>query len=155
MVMRVAPVPHFWAGVGFSMIGDMDQSIEVSFKVKYRRLEQEEYEALLARVHASRRSAMAAQVKDLVTVAGEGQAEDAAADSAKPITDMEVIEYVVLDWDDVVGDNDEKLPFTRDNLALTLRALGCKAAIVKRFFDLHGKELEKNFAPRPATTSVA
>ncbi len=154
MAMRIAPVPHFWAEVKFSMIGDLDTSIEVSFKVKYRRLEQEEYEALLARVHASRRAPLA-PLGDAVAVAREGQPEAADAGRGKPITDLQVIEEVVLDWDEMLGDNDEKLPFTKDNLALALKALGCKAAIVKRFFELHGKELEKNFAPRPATTSGA
>lgn len=151
MAMRIAPVPHFWAEVKFSMIGDLDQSIDVSFKVKYKRLEQEEYEALLARVHASRLAVFASGAG--LPAKAAAAAEGATAEAVKPITDLQVIEQVVLDWDEMLGENDEKLPFTKDNLALALKALGCKGMVVKRFFDLHNKELEKNFARPPATTS--
>lgn len=148
MAMRIAPVPHFWAEVKFSMIGDLDQSVEVSFKVKFKRLDSAEYEDLMRRVHAARLAAIAPPPAP--TPASDGSVE--AAPPAT-FTDQQVIDEVVLDWDDVLGDDDQKLPFTRDNLERALKALGCKAAIVKRFFDLHSKELEKNFARPPATTS--
>lgn len=147
MAMRIAPVPHFWAEVKFSMIGDLDQSIEVAFKVKYKRLEASEYEDLMRRVQAARLAA-------ITPPPPSPPGSESAADSAqRTFTDQQVIDEVVLDWDDVLGDDDQKLPFTRDNLERALKALGCKAAIVKRFFDLHSKELEKNFARPPATTS--
>lgn len=158
MTMRIAPTPHFWAEVKFFMLGDLDTSIEVSFKAKYKRLEQEEYEKLLTRVQAARLAALTNlpgyQAAASVAVGKEGTPADATPGDAKPITDLQMIEEVLLDWDDVVGDDDEKLPFTKDNLARTLKALGCKAAICKRFFDLHNKEQEKNFARPPATTSA-
>jgi hypothetical protein len=162
MAMRIAPVPYFWAEVKFSMIGDLDVPLEVSLKVKYRRLEQEEYEALLKQVQAARIAALTSAsgaARDLIGAASEpGPAPEAPAAEGAPaatkhVTDREIIDRVVLDWDDVLDDNDQKLPFTKDNLERALTALGCKASIVKRFFDLHTKELEKNFAPRPATTS--
>ena len=159
MAMRIAPVPHFWATVTFWMIGDFEQSIECSLKVKYKRLEQEEYEKLLQRVQAARVSAiLRASSPDAaapVAISEEKKPEDSVEGSAQPITDLQVIDQVMLDWDDVVGDDDAKLQFTKDNLASALKALGCKSAIVKRFFELHNKELEKNFARPPATTSAA
>lgn len=149
MAMRIAPVPHFWGEVKFSMIGDLDQSVEVSLKVKYRLLEQQAYEDLLGRVHAGRLAA----IRGATGLEPEPQPQDGAAAAPQPITDREVVDMVMLDWDDVLGDDDQKLPFTKDNLERALGALGCRAAIVRKFFEVHAKELEKNFAPRPATTS--
>ncbi len=157
MAMRIAPVPYFWAEVKFSMIGDLGQSVEVSLKIKYKRLEQQEYEQLLKRVQAARLAAITAVSKALAkTPAAEGGEEapaQPAAEAPEEFDDQKLVAEVVLDWDDVLGDDEQKLPFTRDNLARALKALGCRAAIARRFMELHQEEQEKNFAPRPAITS--
>lgn len=158
MAMRIAVVPYFWATVAFSMLGDDDKSIDVSFKAKFKRLTQEEHEAMLERVQTARLDALTKMRLPLGIAAQDvliGQEpKDAASEGQKPITDREIIDLVLLDWDEVLGDDDQKLPFNKDNLDRLLKALGCRAAIVKRFFDLHQKEQEKNFAPRPATTTA-
>lgn len=146
MALRLALAPYFWAEVKFSMIGDNDTSVDVSFKAKFRRLEQEAYEALMKRVGALRLQALSST---------EAQPEEAtdAPEAPKPITDREIVDMHLLDWQEVLGDDDEPLPFTKDNLDRVLKTLGCRSAIVMTFIQRHQKEIEKNFA-RPSGTST-
>jgi hypothetical protein len=153
MAMRISPVPHFWAPVAFTMIGDNGQSIDVSFQGKFKRLSQKQYEHLMARVHATRTESI---TKAIGITAGEQPAAEGGGAEAppKPINDHEIVEQVLIDWKDMLGDDDQPLAFTSDNLERALDVLGCRAAIVKTFFDRHNKEHEKNFALPSATTSA-
>jgi hypothetical protein len=144
MALRLALEPYFWAAVKFSMIGDNDTSLEITFKGKFRRLEQEAYEALMKRVNATR-------MKALTTAAA--MAETEPDDAPKPITDREIVDMALMDWQDVLGEDDQPLPFTKDNLNRVLKTLGCRSAIVMTYIELHQKELEKNF-DRPSGTST-
>jgi hypothetical protein len=168
MAMKVALVPHFWAQVTFPVLTDCgddgaEQFLDVSFRVKYKRLDETEYTALLQRVQATRMEAM----RKLTSMQGMEQLPQTAAPSSEevdatvkeqkdltpqPIDDRQIIDQVMLGWDQVLGDEDQALPFNPDNLSRTLATLGCAGAIVRRFLDLHQKVAEKNFA-RPSVTS--
>ena len=158
MAMRIAPVPYFWALVTFSMLTDSDSAeekfVDVSFRVKYKRLDQDEHETLMRRVQVARLAALT-QIHGVVGEAAQMLTDEPAiAGDAPNITDREIIDQVMLDWDDMLGEDQQKLPFNKDNLERALKALGCRAAIVKRFFDMHGKAQEKNFARPPSTSSA-
>lgn len=153
MAMRIAPVPYFWAEVKFPMLADCDakgveQFVDVAFRVKYKRLADEEYQTLLKRQYAQQLAALQQFVP-----AGMETGDAPKAAQVEPITDREVIDMVVLDWDQMVGEDDKPLPFNKDNLDRALMVLGCRSAIVKRYFELHKKEAEKNFA-QPSVTST-
>ena len=152
MAMRIAPVPYFWAEVKFPMLADCDangveQFVDVAFRVKYKRLTDEEYQTLLKRQYAQQLKTFS----DLMPAAGQDAPK---MPDVEPITDREVIDMVVLDWDQMLGEDDKPLPFNKDNLERALQTLGCRTAIVKRYFELHKKEAEKNFA-QPSGSSTA
>jgi hypothetical protein len=149
--MRIAPVPHFWETVSFTMPGDFGKPIEASFKAKFLRLEQDKFEELMARINAARVSAIAGGDTFITEVAGEAPAD---ATGPKRITDQEVVDNHLLGWDDVIGDDDAPLPYTKDNLARLIQAnLGCRAAIVRTYINAHFKAPEKNSAQPPGSST--
>lgn len=154
MAMTVSPVPFFWANVEFDIPGDFGTRLKVSFQAKYRRVEQEEYEALMRRLQAARvvafREQLDADSAALVTLG------DAPADSqsAPRLTDREVIDKYLLGWgSDMLGDDNQPLPFNPENLARVERILGCRAAMSRTFFEAHHQAPEKN-SETPSDTST-
>jgi hypothetical protein len=143
MSFKLAINPFFWAPVALSLVGDMGERIEGSFKVKFKRLSQGEYEALLAKIRLP--------VKPNDPIELEAEIEMAKAEKREPawrITDREVVDQVLLDWDDLVDDADQKMPYTPDNLERVETILGVRAAIVNAFFEAHAKAPEKNSVTR-------
>lgn len=149
MTFRIAVVPHFWQLVEHELIGDLGTTIKIAFKVKYRRPDQQEVENLVERVFDKARASLLASVP-----AGEpAPGDESTATPPKPITDQEVIDSYVLDWDDVLGDDDAPLPYTADNLARANRLLGVRGAMVRTFLDNFLKAPAKNSGARPATST--
>lgn len=168
MAMRVAQTPHFWAEVTFPMIADCgdngeQQYPDISFRVKYRRLEEDEYKQLMERVNASRTETLRKLTEPLfkstapLLIGSEGfdAIVDAQPSGPKPITDREIIDQVMVGWDHVLDDNDAPLAFNPDNLPRVLKSFGCGGAIVKRFLELHEKAAEKNFARQSVTSQAS
>jgi hypothetical protein len=149
---RIAPVPYFWDYVTFYMVGDFGKHIKSQFKAKYRRLDQDEYEKLAARVNAARIAAITGALRSTPGQPGDA-GKDLPAGSAEPITDQEVVDLVFMDWDDMEDEDGNKLPYTKDNEARAFKALGCRAAVVTTFFDAHMKAPEKNSGEPSGTTT--
>jgi hypothetical protein len=155
MTFKLAINPFFWAPVKVSLVGDMGARVEGSFKAKYRRLSQEEYEALLARMRLPVRPIqLPAEAID-----GEGGAQGASSEPGdiegqlEPITqwritDKEVLDLVLLDWDDLLDEQDQKIAYTPDSLERMETILGVRASLVQGFFDAHVKAPEKNSGTR-------
>lgn len=162
MAMRIAPVPYFWAQVKFPMLTDCDsngveQFADVTFRVKYKRLSDKDYQQLMKRIYEKQRlttQQLLSQISPSTAEVIEKPAAEASEAPIEAIDDRGVVDMVVLDWDDMVGEDNEKLPFNKDNLERAMEVLGCRAAMVKRFLDLHKKEAEKNFA-QPSESSTA
>ncbi len=129
-MFKTAIAPFFWAVVTLSLLGDLGQTQTAQFKVKFRRCGQAEYQALMARVLARMQRAE--------------DPSEAEAEADKPIDDQELIDKYLLDWADLVGDDDHPLAFTPDNLAAVLDIFGARAAIVTAFFDAYTKAPAKN-----------
>lgn len=128
-MFKVSLQPFFWATVSARLIGDLGAAPAADFTVKFKRLGQEEVQQLIAKINA------------------------------KQINDQGVIDLVLLDWGpEIVGDDDQKLPFTPENVAKVCDVYGVRAAIVRKFLDTYLQEPEalepaKNSAPQSATTS--
>lgn len=70
-----------------------------------------------------------------------------AAKPAVPPTmsDREFIDSFLVDFaDDVKGADDERLPFTPENVTLLLATPGAKIAVINAFFKGYGEAEEKN-----------
>jgi len=146
MTFRIAVVPHFWQLVEHELIGDLGTTVKIGFKVKFRRPDQDEVEDLIQRVFDKARAT-------LLPAEPPAAPADPTATAAKELTDREVIERFVIDWDDVLGDDDRPLPYTPDNLARANRVLGVRGAIVRTFLDNFLKAPEKNSGALPATST--
>lgn len=151
MAMRISPQPFFWANVEFEMVGDFGQRVPVSFKGKFLRVQQDEYETLMRRLQAARVAALRDELGPEATKTLPAAPAD--AQGAPRLTDREIIDKYLLDWQDMVGDDDQPLAFTKDNLAQAEKVLGCRGAIVRAFFDAHHKAPEKN-SEQPSGTST-
>lgn len=152
MAFRIAVVPHFWQLVEHELIGDLGTTIKITFKVKFRRPTQQEVEDLAQRVFdKARLLLMPAGATPAAPTTGEEPA--AAEPTHKELTDQEVIDRYLLDWDDVLGDDDRPLPYTPDNLALANKVLGVRGAIVRVFLDNFLKAPAKNSAALPVTST--
>jgi hypothetical protein len=136
--------PYFWEWVTLQVRGDLGATMEVRFKAKYRRPDQEQVEGLIERLMAGARSQVAGMLKG----SGLPVPADAPKDAAKPLTDQEVVQDYLLDWSDMVGDDDQPLPYTPDNLLTVEKVLGARGAIVKTFLDTFMKAPEKNSGPQ-------
>jgi hypothetical protein len=55
---------------------------------------------------------------------------------------------VLLDWDDLVDEGDQKIAYTPDSLERLEGILGVRASLVQAFFDAHVKAPEKNSGTR-------
>jgi hypothetical protein len=55
---------------------------------------------------------------------------------------------VLLDWDDLLDEEDQKIPYTPDNLERMEGILSVRASLVQAFFDAHVKAPEKNSGTR-------
>lgn len=143
MTFKLAINPFFWAAVAVSLVGDMGVRIEGGFKAKYRRLKQKEYEALLKRMN------LPVKPVDAESLALAEEAAKAEGRTAEwRITDRELLDLVLLDWDDLLDENDAKLPYTPENLERAEEVMGVRAAMVQAFFDAHNKAPEKNSGAR-------
>lgn len=152
MAFRIAVVPHFWQLVEHELIGDLGTTIKITFKVKFRRPPQQEVEDLAQRVFDKARLLLL-PAGDVPAGRPEGHEPAAVEEPHKELTDQEVIDRYVLDWDDVVGDDDQPLPYTPDNLERANRILGVRGAIVRTFLDNFLKAPAKNSAALPVTST--
>jgi hypothetical protein len=144
MAFKLAINPFFWALVKLRLVGDMGVPIEVEFKAKYKRLSQPDYEALLARMRLPVKPADADEA-----AAEEERAQAEGRTVAWRVTDKEVVDLVLLDWDGIVDESDQTLAYTPDNLELVEKVLGVRAALVNAFFEAHVfKAPEKNSGTR-------
>jgi hypothetical protein len=150
MAFKLAINPFFWTPVKLRLVGDMNVPIEVEFKAKYKRLAQPDYEALLARL---RLPVQPADAQDLEDATEAAKAEGRTV--AWRVTDKEVVEQVLLDWDGIVDEDDQVLAYTPDNLERVEKVLGVRAALVNAFFDAHVlKAPEKNSGTRRGASTT-
>jgi hypothetical protein len=146
MTFKLAIAAFFWAPVSVSLVGDMGARIEGEFKAKYKRLTQQQYEDLLARIR------LPVKPSDEADATAE---EEQEGFQGWRITDKEMLDLVLLDWDDLVDENDQKIPYTPDNLEQKVEpVMGARAALVSAFFDAHVKAPEKKSGPRRGTTTA-
>ncbi|MGE4244284.1 hypothetical protein [Ramlibacter sp.] len=147
-MFKIAVQPHFWQVVNHEVVGDLGESIKLTFKCKFRRPTQDEKDRLIERIFAPAR-ALLELTQAPTTPGADGDVEPVAIDiqPETPITDAEIVRDYLLDWADVLGDDDAPLPFTPDNLERAHKVLGVREAIVRRFLDNFLKAPEKNFAP--------
>jgi hypothetical protein len=146
MTFKLAINPFFWAPVKLSLVGDMGKRVEGEFKAKYRRLSQQEYEALLVKMR------LPVKPTDADEAAAAEQAEDF---KGWRITDKQALDLVLLDWDDLLDEDDQKMHYTPDNMERMEKLLGVRASMVAAFFDAHVKAPEKNSEPRRGTTTAS
>ena len=98
---------------------------------------------LLTKLQASE-AMTAEQVADVVNTPAGG---------SRPLTDQEAIDTYLLDWEDVVDENDQPLPYNATNLERVNKLLGARAAIAGAFLGEFIKAPEKN-SGRPRGTST-
>lgn len=153
MTFKLAINPFFWAAVKLSLVGDMGKRIEGSFKAKYRRLSQQEYEALVARMQLPMKPASEPGEVAEGDDPGQLEAGDASEFKQWRITDKEVLDLVLLDWDDLLDEHDQKIPYTPDTLEQAEAVLGVRASLVQAFFEAHVKAPEKNSGRRHAAST--
>jgi hypothetical protein len=148
MTFKLAINPYFWACVKLSLVGDMGKRIEGTFKAKYRRMAQKEYESILAKMRLPLKPDGALEASDTV------EGDDAQPHQEWRITDKELLDLVLLDWDDLLDEDDQKMPYTPDNLERMEQILGVRASLVQTFFEAHAKAPEKNSGTRRGASTV-
>lgn len=95
-----------WAPVEHEIAGDMGTVVKINFKAKFRRLKTSETREMFAKI-------------------GE-----------RKLSDAQVLEQVLVDWDDFKDAQGEAVPFTRDNLAEAVEEVnGLEAAMARAFFE--------------------
>jgi hypothetical protein len=143
MAFKLSIKPYFWALVSLSIVGDLGVPIKAELKAKFRRPSQDEYQALIARINER----MMLNVKAL-------QAVEAGDFSAKPeeIKDQDVIDNFLVDWAELLDENDQPLAFTTDNCKAVMNIFGARAAFVTAFFNAFKDQPEKNSGGPLATS---
>jgi hypothetical protein len=158
MTFKLAINPFFWATVKMSLVGDMGKRVEGAFKAKFRRLSQQQYEALLERlrlpVQPPARPGDSAEGDGPIAAGGADASEVEPQAQQWRITDKEVLDMVLLDWDDLVDEDDQKIPYTPDNLERLEGVLSARASLVQAFFDAHVKAPEKNSGTRRGASTT-
>lgn len=93
------------------------------------------------------------QTSEALTADQVAQVVQTPATATKPLTDQEVVDKWLLNWDDVVDEHDQPLPYNATNLERMNKLLGARAAIVESFLSNYVKAPEKN-SGRPRDTST-
>ena len=106
MAIKFAISAFVWAPVVLVLAGDMGQSVEVTFKAKFRRMK------------ASERQVLLKELQD------------------KTITDKALLDRVLVDWADLTDADGNAVPFTPDaRQEATEEMAGLEAELVVSYFN--------------------
>ncbi|GAP38786.1 phage tail assembly chaperone [Piscinibacter sakaiensis] len=125
-MFKLSTSPRFRAPVVAHIPGDNGKATKVSFGVIFKRLTQDEYKALLARLDESKREALK------------------NGDPFPKFGDREMLDEVLVGFDaDLQEEDGTPMEFTPQNVDRLLSVYPIQPAIVTSFFDNFGKAAEK------------
>lgn len=108
-----------------------------TFKVRFKRVSQEEIEMIEHRLKLAKRT-MPLTEEELAEIPSKFA-------GAEPMTDMELLHEVVTGFEEGVFDKDgNPLPFNAENLEELANTFPAKPAMVNAFFDSINKVMQKN-----------
>lgn len=117
-MFKVTQSPTYWSKARATFVGERGEQVEATIEVQFRRMPMSRIDELTERLRASR--------------------EDGA-----PLGDKWFVQQIVNDWRGVVGDDDQPLTFTDDNVAM-LCDLGWTPGILEAFWHSLPKAKGKN-----------
>ena len=152
----------FWAPVTLALVGDDHQAEVIKFRARFKRLKKSERKALDMRVDAGRlteatRKECQERIADPMTLPAD-RVDLQAQLLAKPISDVEFLNEVLVDWD-WKDRNGAVIHYSLAERADLEEELdGLELALIKAYFcarreAMAPEAIAKNSAPQPATTS--
>lgn len=150
MSVVIARAPAFWAPGHFILPDQPGKPLVFKFKLRFRRLKDKERKDLDRRIQATRDSVNAA-----VRAAMAGMPRP---DVTPAITDKEVLDVVLVDWDGFPNDDGSIAIYTEAARAQVVEDYpGIESAMVLAYLESRDpsqdlKEVEKNSEALPATT---
>ena len=141
MSVKLSANPFFWAPALLVLAGDNGETFEHAFKCKFKRLKTSEHKLLARRLDAGRAAAMAAAGLAAIATSAPAVDEPQAptpdqADPVKPITDTELLDQVLLDWQGLADEAGSPVSYSpAERLAANEEWFGLEAAMVRSYFD--------------------
>jgi hypothetical protein len=131
-MFRLTTNPDFLAQVVAHIPADRGKTTRVAFHVAFRRLEQREYQDLMARLRESRLEA-------------ERIEKETGRPAVPAFGDRQLLDEVLVGFgDDLQDEVGSPLPFTPENVDRVLAIYPIQPRMVAAFFDNFGKAAEKN-----------